>query len=182
MELHELNFRIIKEYPNYMVSDNGIIKNCKTGRFLKPCINPNGYFYINLCINGKRKTHLIHKLVAEAFINNPDNKKEIDHIDNNKLNNSVKNLRYCTHQENNANKPKKINNTTGVVGVIKNGNNYKSQISFNGKYYYLGTFKTLEEAALKRIEAEKLYFGEYRNTYNENFTENLKIDDSYKSD
>lgn len=60
---------------------------------------------------------VIHRLVAMTFIPNLENKPCIDHIDNNRLNNNVDNLRWCTYSENGMNKIKQRNNTSGIVGV-----------------------------------------------------------------
>ena len=71
-----------------------------------PKPNASGYLQINVPIRGT--TTLVHRLVAETFLSNPKGYNEIDHINHNKLDNSVTNLRYCTHSENmsNSNKPK----------------------------------------------------------------------------
>lgn len=63
---------------------------------LKPCDGRNGYYYVSLC--GRK--HTIHRLVAEAFIPNPESKSQVNHIDGNKLNNCVDNLEWCTNREN----------------------------------------------------------------------------------
>lgn len=59
-----------------------------------------GYYVVNLSSHGHRDIYYLHRLIAEAFIPNPDNKPCIDHIDRNPLNNSISNLRWCTHTEN----------------------------------------------------------------------------------
>ena len=60
----------------------------------------DGYLKIGLCKNGKVKYYLVHRLVAQAFIPNPQNKSEVNHIDEDKENNYVENLEWCTHIEN----------------------------------------------------------------------------------
>ncbi len=70
------------------------------GRILKLRINPGGYYYVGLGKNGSKATFAIHQLVAQAFISNPNNKKTVNHIDGNKLNNSVTNLEWSTYSEN----------------------------------------------------------------------------------
>lgn len=79
---------------NYLISDDGTVKNKKTNRVLKGSITSEGYNRIQLSVNGKNKSILTHKLVAEYFLENPDNCKYIMHIDGNNSNNDVKNLAW----------------------------------------------------------------------------------------
>ena len=67
---------------------------------LKHRLNKKGRPYINLCINGKYKSYEIHRLVAEAFIPKIEGKEQVNHIDGNKQNNSIKNLEWVTRDEN----------------------------------------------------------------------------------
>lgn len=67
--------------------------------------NNRGYCYVNLkAINGKWKHELVHRLVALHFVDNPEGKTEVDHIDRDKTNNNAENLRWATRSENNRNK------------------------------------------------------------------------------
>lgn len=76
----------------------GRVKN-KHGRILKPEIR-NGYYSVSLMKNGKRRNYRVHRLVAEAFIPNPDNLPMVNHKDEDKLNNIVSNLEWCDNTYN----------------------------------------------------------------------------------
>jgi hypothetical protein len=84
----------------YRVLENLSILNTKTNNILKPWLNTNGYLYVDVSVNGKIKKIAIHKLIAEAFIPNPECKTQINHKDGNKLNNLVSNLEWCSPKEN----------------------------------------------------------------------------------
>lgn len=90
-------WRVIAEFPKYSVSSTGSVRNNVTGRILKAGKNSIGYLYVDLYSEDNHKSVAIHKLVAEAFI---ENKNCIDHIDTNKENNNVDNLRWVTYKEN----------------------------------------------------------------------------------
>lgn len=87
---------------NYEVSNTGKIRNRNTMKELKLNIQSAGYAQIGLWDQEERvsKRHMVHRLVAEAFIPNPENLPQINHKDENKLNNNVENLEWCTHEYN----------------------------------------------------------------------------------
>ena len=92
-------------YPNYEVSNLGNVRSLNyrnTGKIqlLKAVNNGSGYLQVNLWKNGKMKHYSVHRLVAEAFIPNPDNLPEINHKDENKENNCVNNLEFCDRKYN----------------------------------------------------------------------------------
>lgn len=87
----------IDGFPNYQVSNKGRVKNIKTGRVLKNVIDSHGYYVVNL---GKGNMRMVHRLIAQAFLPNPDNLPQINHIDENKLNNDVSNLEWVTASQN----------------------------------------------------------------------------------
>ena len=70
------------------------------GKVLNPDIAPNGYYRVSFSINRKRKQFYVHRLIAEYFIPNPNNLPQVNHIDGNKLNNSLDNLEWVTVQDN----------------------------------------------------------------------------------
>lgn len=86
----------------FEASRSGEIRCRRTGAIRKPYINDNGYFMVGIYDSTKKGTiqYRVHRLVAEAFIPNPDNKRTVNHIDGNKLNNRVENLEWATHREN----------------------------------------------------------------------------------
>ena len=85
---------------HYSVSSEGRIRNDETGRIKALDKTKDGYFKVDLYSEGKRESHRAHRLVAEAFIPNPDRKPQINHIDGNKLNNNVENLEWVNNSEN----------------------------------------------------------------------------------
>lgn len=87
----------ITHVDGYDVNRDGIIRNHRTRKIIKPSPNKKGYLSLTL---GKNETKRVHRCVAETFIPNPDNKPEVNHIDGNKLNNSVDNLEWVTGREN----------------------------------------------------------------------------------
>ena len=94
------------EYP-YEVSTKGNVRNMKTGRILKP-FDSHGYCCVTFRQDGNKKDLRVHRLVATAFIPNPDNLTEVDHIDRNKKNNCVENLRWVSHPVNMDNAGKRV--------------------------------------------------------------------------
>ncbi len=169
----------IKGFENmYAVSNLGRVKSkarkvwnhnnywIRPERILKAQVSDRGYLRIRLGHNKTKCTRRIHRLVAEAFIPNPDNLPEVNHKNEDKTKNGASNLEWCTSHDNKvygtrrervARKvsdpsiPRK-NNTSGRKGVSKNSRG-KWVAHFNRKY--LGTFKTFDEAVKVREKAEK---------------------------
>lgn len=102
----EEKFKDIEGYEGlYQVSNKGRVKSLNYKRsgktkILKPQNHKNGYLFVGLTKNNKRTHYLIHKLVAQSFIPNPNNLPQCNHLDENKHNNCVNNLCWCTAKEN----------------------------------------------------------------------------------
>lgn len=95
--------KIIQDHPDYTVDEEGNIYSYKTGKKYKmsPYLDGKKHYYmIDLMDNGVKTKCLVHRLVAIAFIPNPDNLPEVDHIDNNSHNNKASNLQWCDRKFN----------------------------------------------------------------------------------
>ena len=157
-------FKKIEGFENYSVSDHGNVRNDQTGIILQGRAT-RGYLQVGLMANKKRNFKYIHKLTAEAFLENPENKKCVDHIDNDRQNNNLINLRFATSQENSQNSKLSSKNTSGAKGVRwqKGQNRWRAEITINGKLIYLGSFINKDDAINIRIERAKDEFGEFIN-------------------
>ena len=91
----------IEGYEQYSVSDDGQVKNNLTGKLLNQTVDKEGYLMVTLHY-GKRKWVGVHRLVAQAFIPNENNLPCVNHKDENKMNNTVDNLEWCSVAYNNA--------------------------------------------------------------------------------
>lgn len=101
--------KVIKDFPTYEISNLGNVYSLYHGyekrkqkRLCKPQLNGIEYYSVRL-YDRKKKTknkYLIHRLVAQAFLENPENKLQVNHKDSNKLNNKLSNLKWCTNGEN----------------------------------------------------------------------------------
>lgn len=145
----------IEDFPNYQVSNLGNVKNKSRGNILKPKATDkgNGCIYYEASIthlDGKQKHGSIHRLVAKAFIPNPENKPQVDHIDRNPANNRVDNLRWATQSENNRNTKVRNDSVSGHKGIRYCPESWVAKYFDNNKEIHIGKFKTLEEAIKAR--------------------------------
>jgi len=129
----------IKDFENYTINILGEIKNIKTNKILKHSIDECGYYKINLSQNNIKKTFSIHRLLAQYFIPNPENKVIVDHKDNNIKNNSIDNLRWFSWHE-------KINKNTSSITNNSISKKWNTRLYINKKYIFLGSFITEKDA------------------------------------
>lgn len=109
----------IKGYEElYGITSCGKVWSYKRQKFLKPRSNGKGYLQVNLCKNGMVKSYKVHRLVAEAYIPNPENLPQINHKDENKENNCLQNLEWCDA---------KYNTNYGTC-ITKSSNSHKKPI------------------------------------------------------
>ena len=120
----------IEGFEDYEVSNLGRVKSIRCT--LKHCVGKNGYASVNL----QENTKTIHRLVASAFIPNPENKRCVNHIDGNKKNNNVENLQWVTHKENTTHAIKNGLDPKRSYGVV--------QINFNDEI--VKTYSSLQAA------------------------------------
>lgn len=134
----------------YFINKEGEIyrqnKKNKEFKLLKPKLD-NGYYRVCLRIDKIRKYYYVHRLLAICFIPNPENKPVVDHIDRDKTNNKLSNLRWATHSENTLNR--ELESKTNYFHIYKtDANTYKVIKTIKGtkKHLFTKTFKTLNEA------------------------------------
>jgi hypothetical protein len=160
----------IKGYEGaYQISNLGRIKSldricvemprgCKRhikGKLMSPTDNGKGYMIISLKKHGTRKSKYIHRLVAEAFIPNPNSYTIVNHIDYNKKNNNVNNLEWCTQKDNiqhsskNMRKPHNCKSSTGHKYITQKSKKYALYIRYKKLYK---SFEKLEDAIAFRDE------------------------------
>jgi hypothetical protein len=164
------DYKKIPNYKNYRINKEGdLIRIYKNGKVkhLKFFVNDNGYLRINLSKNGKVKPYYKHQLLAKTFIDNPEDKPCIDHINHNRQDNCLSNLKWVTYGENNRNKTIRYDNNTGHRGVsyieekyyVVNYSNLEGRNirrKFSVKKY--GAEEALKKAIEIRKKAEKLYY------------------------
>ena len=156
-------WRSVNGYANYQVSNIGRVRNVETELILESCNSGMGYYQVRLYKDGSRMFLLVHRLVAHAFIENPDSKTCVDHINHDKTNNTILNLRWVSVSENAMNRTKRQNTSSRFKGVWfnKQRNNWRAQIMLDGKMKRLGSFADEKQAAGKYNEAAIDLFGKH---------------------
>jgi hypothetical protein len=142
----------IKGFEDYMIDRDGNILGKRFKRLLKPAKDGTGYLLVVLMKDKKRISCKIHRLLASQFIENPNNLPFVDHIDRNKLNNNLENLRWVTYSQNSRN--------IDCKGYCwnKQSQKYQVQYALNKKAHYIGLFETEQEAREAYLNAIKDLF------------------------
>ncbi len=134
-------------YENYLIYSDGKVYNQKYKRYLKQDVNWSGYSRVNLCKDGTVKKYSVHRLIALHYIKNDENKPYVDHINRDRSDNRVENLRWVTPTENNENVGENKRNTSGHKNIDYHKKNRTWR--FNKQYrkkIYLKHFISKKEA------------------------------------
>lgn len=141
----------IRGYETYSVDEHGNVWSKRRGKYLKTDPNSSGYKRVTLCRSGVCKRFFIHQIVYETFGSEyyrkglGDRYCQIDHIDRNRQNNHISNLRKLSPRDNS------LNTGGAFVGFVKDGNSYRVRASVNGKRVEVGRYKTKSEAILAYV-------------------------------
>jgi len=151
----------IKDHPDYLIYDDGRIYSKRynrhndtyTNEFLKFGINGEGYHNVKLYTDEGYSSLTVHRLVALHYVENPDNKECVDHIDGNKINNHYSNLRWASRMENSNNYQKKrVNNKSGIANIRfeEDRTSWTYSKSTHGKRYQK-RFETRDQAIAHKL-------------------------------
>lgn len=132
-------YKVINGFDNYAVSEQGHIKNIKTGHILIGGTDSTGYKIVTLRKNNKNYTKTVHQLVAIAFIDNPNNLPLVNHKDENKQNNNVNNLEWCNYQ---------YNNTYGTCLIRRSQTRSKKVYQFDTNNNLIDVFESIKSAEI----------------------------------
>ena len=149
---------MIKQYlDKYYVSDSGVVYNNNTGRELK-LDKSTGYSRVKLSFLNEKKTYLVHRMVADVFIDKVDGKDMINHINGDKLDNRVENLEWVTNQEN------MIHARDVLMIDFNNGTEPKGVACDNGIVYFSIRQTAINEGITTKTVRARINSGRYRLT------------------
>ena len=125
----------VNNYPDYLIYPDGRIWSKKRNIFMNGSENHKGYKQVRFTYNKIRTLKLFHRLVAEHYIPNPENKPQVDHINRNRQDNRVENLRWVSLEEQAQNKGQFKNNTSGHKCIFKQGDYWRHERRINHRGY-----------------------------------------------
>lgn len=165
---------LFSPYEKYSIDTEGNVYK-QNGEIMKSFLSTTGYINVFLCYNGKPIHKKVHRLMAQMFLPDFNEKLHVDHIDRNPLNNCIENLRMATCRQNGINRPRQKNNTSGYKGIIwvKTHKKWCAKIKYNQKNIHLGYFDNIENAREAYNTKAKELFGEF--AYQQPQREKLKI-------
>ena len=144
------NFVSIPDCQDYYINRHGVVlsKRQTKDRIMKQPINNTGYRRLNFKINKNVKSFLVHRILAKMFIPNPNNYEFVDHINRNRLDNRLENLRWCSRMENNQNMSIRKTNKSGYkhISWVTKKERWCVRIVRNKKKLCGHTFIKLEDA------------------------------------
>ncbi|EHT0126459.1 HNH endonuclease [Salmonella enterica] len=150
-----MDYKLLFDYKEgILIKKVKLSKRCKIGDQVG-WLNSSGYLQFSM----RKKVYLVHRVIWEIHNGKIPDGMEVDHIDHNKLNNNIENLRLVSKKENHKNMPLQKNNKSGFCGVcfIERCNKYRSSIKVDGKTKYLGYFIDINDAIKARIDANKIF-------------------------
>ena len=156
-----INVKPINGHENYFICDDGSVLSLrgKKPKLLKGRLTSKKYLLVTLMKDDGSSSYLIHRLVAKHFISNLNNYPQVDHIDQNKINNNVNNLRWATNQMNH------YNTKAAGVSFCNKREKHFAQIMIDGKNKFLGYFNSFETA-------QKMYHLKKKEIMNDLFSKN----------
>lgn len=137
------NLGVVKSLARNVYDKDGIFQRAKKENIKKQNLSTDKYYLVTLSRDGKNKTISVHRLIAQTFIDNPNNYEEVNHIDTNRVNNSIENLEWCTHQQN-IKHSADLGKYKGRIGKLNS--NYGNKKLY---YYYLENPEEIKKLARK---------------------------------
>ena len=163
--MDDVVWKDIKGYEGlYQISNGGEVKSLKWNktRILKPGVGSSGYLHVGLRKDKKRINKLIHRLVAKAFLQDWSESKDVDHINRDRFNNHIDNLRMASRSQNHRNGISRKGSVSKYKNVYwhKQNSKWQVRVQVNGKQKHIGLYSNEEEAGRAADEAARNFLSE----------------------